>query len=175
MVSWRKGPDLFLQVASVLQKRRPDLAPHFVWIGGNSRDEDWARFRGDVAAAGLSGRVHLVPAVARPLEWMRALDIFVLTAREDAFPLACLEAASVGVPIVCFDSGGMIEFLTADRGVVVPFPDVEGFAEALGQLLDDPRRRRLLGEAARAEVCDSYDVSVGAPRIFEHLRSWARP
>src|SRR5205814_4023764 len=64
---------------------------------------------------------------ARP--YLRAGDVFLLSSREDPFPLVALEAAQCGLPILCFaDSGGMQEFVEGDAGYVVPAADVEAMA-----------------------------------------------
>jgi glycosyltransferase involved in cell wall biosynthesis len=167
VINWRKGPDLLLQLAGMLEE------VHFVWVGGGD-DEPSRRFRAEVSAAGLADRVHVVPVVAAPSDWVRWFDVFVLPAREDAFPLACLEAAAASRPIVCFDSGGMPEFVDADAGVVVPYPDVAGFAAAVSALLEDPGRRAAMGAAGRARVVAHHDVTVAAPKLHADLRRWCR-
>ena len=173
VVNWRKAPDLFLELAWRIARMPLDPTPHFVWVGGGHAD-DRARFREDIRAAGLEERVHLVSPVEDPLDWMRAFTVFVLPAREDAFPLACLEAASVSCPTVCFDSGGIPEFVESDAGVVVPYPDLDGFAMAVADLLCDPSRRAALGELARSRVWERHHVDVAAPALHSALTTWAR-
>lgn len=173
VVNWRKAPDLFLQLAWRIARLPIDPPPHFVWVGGGASDAR-ARFGDDIRAAGLEDRVHLVAPVEDPLEWMRAFSVFVLPAREDAFPLACLEAASVSCPTVCFDSGGIPEFVESDAGVVVPYPDLDRFALAVADLLRDPARRAALGEVARSRVWDRHHVGVAAPALHSALTTWAR-
>ncbi len=172
VVNWRKAPDLFLQMATLLLKRRRGRDAHFVWVGADA-DEPSRRFRADIDAAGLARRIHLVPSVADPLEWMRMFSVFVLPAREDAYPLACLEAASVGCPIVCFNSGGIPEFVGSDAGIVVPFPDVDALTDAVEGLITRPDRRASLGGVAARRVAFHHDVQVAAPRLHRDLLNWS--
>ena len=158
-----------MQVAKAAEAQAPDLPLHFVWIGGD--DQGYAaRLADEVARAGLAGRVHLPGRQSNPWDWFRLFDLFVLTSREDAFPLVCLENASVGNPVVCFDTGGMPEFVGPDEcGAVTDFPDVEAMAARVVSLARDADERRRRGERGEARVRERYDVSVCAPLWYEAM------
>ena len=162
---WGKGADLFVQVAREVCRRRPNA--YFAWIG-HATPELVVQFNHDVRLAGLGGRVFHTGAVARPADYFAAADAFVLTSREDSFPLVCLEAAALGKPIVCFaDAGGAPEFVEDDCGFVVPYLDVAGMAERLIFLFDSQECRFRMGAAARRKVTERHDVSVAGPKIAE--------
>jgi len=94
-----------------------------------------------------------------------------LVSREDPFPLVCLEAASLGKPIVCFDkAGGMPEFVEDDCGFIVPYLDTEAMAEKIIELIKNPELRQRLGERARKKVKERFDVEVQAPKIFSLIQ-----
>jgi glycosyltransferase involved in cell wall biosynthesis len=169
---WRKAPDLFLRVGWLIRRARPDLDLHLLWTGGDPDAPDRWQLDHEAAHLGLGDRTHFVPDVADPGAHLAAMDVFALTSREDAYPLAGLEAAAAGVPIVCFDTGGMPELVQGDAGAVVPYPDVDAFAAAVITLADEPDRRRKEGAIARQRVCDEHDVAVAAPRLWADLRSW---
>jgi glycosyltransferase involved in cell wall biosynthesis len=170
---WRKAPDLFVSVARRVIDTAPDA--RFVWLGGDDDAPASRAALADVERAGLTGRVEFVAHQDHPRDWFRLFDAFLLTAREDAYPLVCLEAASVGVPIVCFTSGGAPEFVRADAGVVVPYPDLDAAAAALLELRADPDRRRALGETGRARARAEHAVSVIAPRLVEEILAVTAP
>lgn len=52
-------------------------------------------------------------------DYLSAADGFVLTSREDPFPLVMIEAAALGKPIAAFNSGGVSEFLQPGMGAFV--------------------------------------------------------
>ena len=59
-----------------------------------------------------------------------SLDIFLLTSREDPFPLAAIDAGILGMPIFCFDKAtGIAEVV--DSSFVVPYLDVEEMANRI--------------------------------------------
>lgn len=162
---WRKGVDLFIQTARrVCQQGRNAF---FVWIGART-DQQVIGFEHDVHAAGLSERVMLKRSLPDPTDYIAAADVFLLTSREDPFPLVCLEAAALGKPIVCFaDAGGMPEFVEDDCGFVVPYLDVAKMADRVLRLLGSPECRAKMGTAARQKVTERHDIGVTAPRIME--------
>lgn len=174
VLGWRKGPDLFVSLAEALHRLAPDLDVHLVWIGGAAEDGDLDLFLAERDAAGLTATVHHLPERPDPWSEMAALDVFALTAREDAYPLACLEAASLGVPIVCFDAGGMREFVEPGGGAVVPYPDVDRLAAATVGLLRDPRARARAGQTVATRVAERHHPDVAAERVHASLRRWER-
>jgi glycosyltransferase involved in cell wall biosynthesis len=167
-LDWRKGPDLFVQIAGALKRTDQKREVHWVWVGGDLEDE-WARLgelRHDAARLGVGARVHFVGEQANPSEWFAGFDLFLLTSREDPYPLVALEAAASSIPIVCFaDAGGAPEFVEEDCGAVVPYLDVAAAADAIATLLGSDTARHTCGSRAQAKVRARHDVSVAAPRV----------
>ncbi len=173
LTHWRKAPDLFVQVARLVGDRHDGPAPHFVWVGGEAGGPELEPIRYDVEHAGLGDRVHFLGHHPDPIPWFRLFDVLLLPAREDAFPLVCLEAASIGVPIICFDNGGMPEFVgDGERGFVVPYPDLHAMADRTLELLADPAQRQRLGRAAQAKARAENGPDTGAAAIHRELERW---
>lgn len=169
LAHWRKAPDLFIRLAVRVIAAHPGVDVRFVWVGGDHSGREAAAFRADVARSGLGDRFVMVPHVDDPLEWFAAMDVFVLPAREDAFPLVCLEAAAQDVPVICFDNGGMPEFVGGsdeEYGAVVMYPDMTAMAAAIGALVADPDRRVRVGAAAGEHVRSTYDIGAVAPGLW---------
>jgi glycosyltransferase involved in cell wall biosynthesis len=163
--SWRKGTDLFIQLARAVCRQRSHA--YFAWIG-DSWPSDLAQLDHDVRLAGLTEKVRFTGAVLKPADYLAAADVFVLTSREDPYPLVCLEAAAVEKPIVCFaGAGGMPEFVEEDCGFVVPYLDIMAMADRVVRLLDSLECRVTMGAAARRKVTRRHDISQAAPRIME--------
>lgn len=177
----RKGVDLFLDVAARIRAHHPDLLPagapagvRFVWLGG--KDADVARARADADARGLADIVTFPGVIPGAEHLFTDLDVFLLTSREDPFPLVVLECACVGVPSIVFaDAGGAPEFVDADAGVRVPYLDTDAMADRLAALLQDPTARAALGATAARKVAARHDVRSAAPRLLELMRSACAP
>jgi glycosyltransferase involved in cell wall biosynthesis len=163
---WRKSPDLFIQVAALVRRLAPRAPIHFLWVGGALSFE----LRWDLERLGL-GNVTFVPHTDRALDYFTAMDAFALTSRVDPYPLVCLEAATLGKPILCFDgAGGMTEFVEDDCGFVVPYLELGTMAERIVSLEADRARARALGEAACRKVAARHDIQRAAPEIIELMR-----
>jgi glycosyltransferase involved in cell wall biosynthesis len=163
---WRKAPEVFVRVAQAARAVAPDVPWHFVWIGG----EDTGDLEALVERGGLGDLVSFLPHQPDPLAMIAAADVFVLPAREDAFPLVCVEAAGAGVPIVTFENGGAAELVRAGAcGEVAPFLDVPRIAERLAGLARDDERRRELGAAGRRFAADNLLIDQAGPRLRDAL------
>jgi glycosyltransferase involved in cell wall biosynthesis len=95
-----------------------------------------------------------------------ASDIFLLTSREDPFPLVMLEAASRSLPIVCFaNSGGAPEFVEKDAGLIVPDFNTDKMAEEVMRLLSLPELRSSMGKAGQQKILNRFTLEIGAPKL----------
>lgn len=177
-VVWGKAPDLFIGLAKAVNRRQPSANVHFVWVGAF-----WEGFAGitpraiehDVRGLGLEGHVHFIGSRANPLDYFHAFDVFAMVSREDAFPLVCLEVASLGTPILCFDyAGGTKEFVEDDCGFVLPYQDVDAMAEAVRMLSQRDDLRYEQGRRAAAKVRQRHDINSAAPRIVDIVESTLR-
>jgi glycosyltransferase involved in cell wall biosynthesis len=172
-LEWRKGPDLFVQMAAEV-RRRTRRPVQFVWLGGDAHGTEWERVRSDRDRAGAH-HVHFIGMQDDPLPWFAMADVFALTSREDPFPLVCLEAAAIGLPIVTYRNGGIVELLDdsgreAARGVVDHL-DVGAFADRVLDLLHDEQLRTTVAAQLRARVLAEHDVQVAAPKLFADLQA----
>ncbi|HXV87317.1 MAG TPA: glycosyltransferase family 4 protein, partial [Gemmatimonadales bacterium] len=90
----------------------------------------------------------------------------------DGLPNVIREAMALGTPVIASDVAGIPEALDDGRcGVLVPPRDVGALAGAIGQLLDDPVRRRSLASRARTRTEDQFDMWRNGARLAEVLRS----
>jgi glycosyltransferase involved in cell wall biosynthesis len=163
---WRKAPELLLHALWRARQQRPDLDLRLTWVGGDPASDDGRHLADEARRLGLADRLTHVAHTADPARLLAGADVLALPSREDAFPLAALEGAAAGLPVVAFASGGVAELVDAATGRVVPYPDVDALAAALVELAADAELRRALGAAGRERVRERHDVAVGAPRIW---------
>ena len=169
----RKGKDFFLQTALAFRRAASDVDAKFLWVGGDPDDEMESVFLSDLHAMGLDEWVIYVPQVENPLDYYSLFDVFLMTSREDPYPLVNIEAASLGIPIICFlDTGGSQEFISNGCGIAVPYGDASAMASTAAALCQDRERREHMGELAKARARE-HDVSVLSPRIVEILEKMA--
>ena len=171
MTDWRKAPEIWLRIAAELKDTLPKKNIRFTWLGGEHPDSAafWP-LEHEMQQLGLAGQVTFTGQVASTAATMSKFDVFVSTAREDAYPLACAEAISLGVVVVGFNSGGLAE-MAQESGcaVVLPYPKQQNITEVVAELLGDPDRRSRLGKQGIEFGRSQLDVSVIAPAVEDWI------
>jgi glycosyltransferase involved in cell wall biosynthesis len=111
-----------------------------------------------------AGRFHYLGEVPARTPVYSAFDLTLLCSRDEGlFPLTLVESLSLGVPIVATDVGGIRTCLEdgVHAAIVAKVPDddrdatpevVDAFEARVRALVDDPAKRRRLGEAGRART-----------------------
>lgn len=168
-LTWRKGYDLFVQVAAQVIGGTDDDV-HFVWVGDADSAEEWRRVRHEIAMLGLESRIHFVGPRPNAVPWVRAFDVLALTSREDPFPLVSLEAAFTRTPIVCFAGTGGTADLAAEGCVrAVPYLDVAAMAAGVRELLGGGAAVDALADRAHERVVREHGLEQVATRVAEVL------
>jgi glycosyltransferase involved in cell wall biosynthesis len=110
--------------------------------------------------------------VAKVWEVLGEADIFLLPSEDEGMPMAILEAASMGVPVVATPVGGIPEIAkNRVNGLLVPVGDVQALAEAIAELAGDPEKRTRMGEAGKAIWQQNYTEAAVWPRWEALYRS----
>ncbi|HZP77948.1 MAG TPA: glycosyltransferase family 4 protein [Pseudolabrys sp.] len=146
----RKGFDVL--VAALAQLPR-DLPWRLALVGDRTRDDATvAALDADIARHELTDRILCTGAVSNEqLEaFYRAADVFVLASRFEGYGMAFTEALARGLPLIGTTAGAIPQTVPAGAGVLVPPDDPKALAMALGELIENPRQRRALRDAARA-------------------------
>jgi glycosyltransferase involved in cell wall biosynthesis len=93
-----------------------------------------------------------IPHDAVP-EWLRSLDVFVLPSVTEGCPNILMEAMASGVPTIATRTGAM-EALVEDcvTGLLVPWGDSGALADALAEIIANPRLAKSLGTAGREKM-----------------------
>jgi glycosyltransferase involved in cell wall biosynthesis len=149
-----KQTRLFLETAQRIG--RDDAGALFVIAGDGE-------LRGELEAA---ARTLGIEQRTRFLGWRRdlptiyaATDVFLLTSRNEGTPVALIESLAAGVPAVSTDIGGVRDVIdSSDVGLLAPFGDADALAAAVGTLLADAPRRRMMGAIGRRAMLTRYTL-----------------
>jgi glycosyltransferase involved in cell wall biosynthesis len=170
--TWRKGKDLFVQLATLVRRRAPSRSFWFMWVGHEGDEEERRQLRHDVEKSGIGDTFCWTGEVANPLDYFACFDAFALVSREDPFPLVCLEAALLQKPIVCFSgAGGTSELVEEDSGFTVPYLDLNAMADKLLLLGQNEDLRQKMGACGAAKVRERFSLDVMAPRLHKVVQS----
>jgi glycosyltransferase involved in cell wall biosynthesis len=90
-------------------------------------------------------------------------DIYVSATRHEGFGLVFLEAMAVGLPIISYDNGGHIDFLSDHQsGFLVRLGDLNGLIQRIKVLSETAALRKQMGQWNRQHVEDYYIVRCAA-------------
>jgi len=137
-----KGPDIFCDTLERLARSYPVYAV----LTGPARGYVKKR----LAAAGIPFTHHYVEDFKQLYHYYHALDLYLVTSRNEGGPKSVLEAIASGVPLVT-TSVGIAPDLVKDgvNGRLCAAPDPEAIAEAAASLLNDAAQRAAVITAGR--------------------------
>jgi sugar transferase (PEP-CTERM/EpsH1 system associated) len=115
--------------------------------------EDTARGRSLADQVWFAGARNDVP------DLLRAMDVFVLTSRNEGISNTILEAMASAVPVVAGRVGGNPELVAdGETGLLYDPASPAGLAACLSDYAADPPRRGHDGLAARRRICDGFSL-----------------
>lgn len=146
-----KGVDTLIRAVAALQGSFPDLK--LIVIGdGDQRSELEA-----LAAAEAPGCVQFTGAVehADALRLLRSSTMLALASSYEGLSHVLLEGLAAGRPIIASDIDGNRELISSGvNGWLATPGDVDGFAEAMRNVLQDRERTIEIGLRNRAWACE---------------------
>lgn len=164
----RKGVDLFVDVGLKLLQTTPGFV--LVWVGHGDATM-MAAVHERLEGTGLERRFLFPGLVAKPDLYYAGADVFLMTSREDPFPMVVLEALDAEIPVVGFeDAGGFVELLRRGCGTLVSFGDTSAMAAAVTRLLADAGERTRVADAGRHVIDTEFDY-LSYTRALVHLAS----
>ena len=147
---YRKGVDLFVDVAKHMQNLKQDMDIYFIWIGSIEKTMI------PKVVNKIDKVIFLEPVKDLSLYYSGA-DIFLLTSREDPFPSVVLEAMNARLPVLAFeDAGGYIDIVSDDTGGLVKYKDTKKMAEKLISLLKNKELTIEKGDTGYELIKNNY-------------------
>jgi len=111
------------------------------------------------ASLGFGDRLKPAGSVADVPDFLRRLDVFLLTSDSEQHPNSLTEALACGVASIATRVGCVEELLDGGRcGRIVPPGDVEALTAALAEVLAGPSLRRQYTSAGREHVVAHYSL-----------------
>jgi glycosyltransferase involved in cell wall biosynthesis len=166
----QKAPEDYVRICASVARQRADV--HFVLVGTGPQQDLVDQ---EVRAGRLDGRFHQRPVLPGVAASLGQLDVFVLPSRFEGGPYTPLEAMRAGVPVVLSDVVGNRDVVISGvSGELRPVSDVDGLAEAVVALLDDPLRREAMVVAGRARLAARFDVEAMGRALSDLYRQVAR-
>lgn len=170
-VAPHKGYDMLARAARCVLDGAPDV--RFA-VAGALIDPHASQLRDQLAAQGVADRFALLGARTDIADLLAAADVFVHSARNEAFGRVLVEAMALGKPVVATRCGGPEEIVVDGKtGYLVAVDDWQTMAQKITTLLERRDLRQALGSAGRERARDDFSVAMHAERIQQVIASVA--
>jgi L-malate glycosyltransferase len=148
-----KRIDLLLETAARI---RPRESFKLVILAGG----DFKPFAAEVRRLGLEDRVVVRENVADIEAYLQAADLGLITSDTESFCLSILEAMCFACPSVATSVGGIPEVIADNvTGRLATAGNADALARAVESLIQDPARRRALGQAAQLRARENFSAA----------------
>jgi glycosyltransferase involved in cell wall biosynthesis len=157
-----KGLDVLLRAFAAARREVPALT---LELAGEGPLEHELRAQAPAGVTFLGRVAPIEPALERSA-------VVVVPSRGEGFGMVALEAAERGRAVVASSVGGLPEIVAdGETGLLVPNGDAEALERAIVGLVNDPRRVRAMGEAARRRALAEFRQERCTERIEELYRA----
>ena len=153
-----KRIDLLLETVSRI---RTSIGFKLLILAGDK----FAPFLPLVEQLGLTDRLFVRENVLQIEDYLQAADIGLYASENESFCLSILEGMFFSFPSIAPWVGGIPEVIEQQRtGLMVPFGATRIMAENIVELMQDPQRRRTMGELARLRAQKLFSAEAIIPQ-----------
>ena len=156
-----KQPEVALEVFATLAARHAHL--HLVYVGDGSERRSLERAIGELPP-GVAERAHMLGAREEMAPVLGELDCVLSSSHSEGLPVAMIEAAAAGLPVVSTAVGGVPEVVAHERTGLLG-EDATELAFHLDALVADPELGRAMGARARLRVEARHSARALADRL----------
>ena len=151
-----KGFDILIQTAHLLGQQLENV--HFLIVGdGQCKPE----LLDQVNALGVNKSVTFAGYQDHEtvLSFVKSSEIFIMPSRYEGTPIALLEAASLGIPVIASNVGGIPELVQDQvHALLVPPDDPQSLAQAVKRIINDKKLAETLSANAVERIKEKFNI-----------------
>jgi starch synthase len=154
-----KGIPLLLEAARLVVQKFPGA--RFIFAGSSHPTLPKEDVDAMIRSYSLQNHVEQLGHVSQQglIRLYRKAALCVIPSHYESFGLVALEAMACGIAVVATRVGALPEVIeNGSTGLLVPPGDPNDLAEAISELLADPRKRARMGEAGSARARGKYSI-----------------
>jgi len=164
-VDAKKGLELLLPAFAKVRQELPGTS---LVLAGSGDPNFIGRLKAQAASLEIESAVLWAGFLTGSEKWaaLADADVFVLPSHSENFGIAVVEAMAAGIPVVVSDQVGIHrEITTANAGLTVS-RDIEGLADSLIKLLNDPAECRLKGLNGKRLARTEYSLDAVTRKLI---------
>lgn len=126
-----------------------------------------------IEALGLQDQIELTGplTITQLADLYRNADILVNPSLSESFGMSLIEALACATPVIATRTGGMTEIVEKTGGAVLAEPDdVASLADALATLINNPEKRKALGQTGREKVAELFSWDSVTGQLHQHYQ-----
>ena len=164
----KKGLDLLLPAFLKVHESLPNA----ILILAGPDDGYQSEAENFIRKNNFENKVKLVGMLTDTLkkEALSDADLFVLPSYSEGFSIAVLEAMTSKVPTLVSDRVGFGDYIKRCESSYLTPLNVDGVAQGLLKILQDPEYSKMLVKRAYAMVTENFDIKVVANQLLEEYK-----
>ena len=152
-MTWRKGPDIFINILKEIKQNFNLENIYFIWLGGSNEVYWLSNLKEEINSLGLNEHIKFLSEVQDTSNFYNAIDVYISTAREEPFGLTILEAGANSKPCLAFEgTGGPQEILSNKKGILIPYGDTNRAAKEIIKLKEIPLHKEKYSNSIKDAV-----------------------
>jgi glycosyltransferase involved in cell wall biosynthesis len=163
-LSTQKRVDWLLKSWARVTNQKPGAT---LWVIGDG--ENLEPLEAQAKSLSLGRSCSFLGAQPDGLSFIAAADIVAVVSEYESMGRVAAEAHALGKPVIAFDADAVRDVVTDGvNGRLIPLGDVESYARALTQMIDQPDLRQRLGHGGRV-TSNRFAPDLIIPRIERAL------
>jgi len=157
-----KNQSMMLKAFKLFLQKRPDS---YLLMVGDGPDKDLLVNLVDEYEIGT--RVIFTGFIDVPLNYLGAMDLFLLSSHTEGTSMTLLESMSLQIPAVATEVGGNPEIISQNvTGRLTKPGDETSFANAMAELAESSQLRNDMGEKASEKFAEKFSAKVMKQHYF---------
>ena len=169
----RKGFDKVIESLPRVFTESPDL---YYFLAGDGEDKERLEKIKDNLKPEQKKRIVFLGKISETEKWtwLDLADIFIMPARKinndfEGFGIVYLEANLVETPVIGGKSGGVVDVISRENGILVDPRDTRQISESILKLAQDKNFREKLGKQGRDRAIQQFSWQKKAGEIYNYL------
>lgn len=168
VLSDQKNQLEILRAQNILKEREIEIETYFI---GSKKEEYYNFMRRYVEEHQLLGMVHVVGHRSDVFGVLKAMNLGVVAARDEAFGRVTIEYMLMHMPVVVSDSGANPELIEEGKtGMIYPLGDAERLADCIENYVKRPELLQSQGDAAAKVAKENFSAEKNAELIYEQIK-----
>ncbi len=168
----RKGLDLLVKMWQKLNERSLPFESRLLFFGYGNEAEEFRQLLDSAQIPTIKWFAEFSNDRQQIAEFLSLGDVYVFASRHEGFPVAPIEAMSIGLPLLATDVSGISDILEAGEesgGIVVGWEDVEALTNNLERFFLDDELCLKMGRKAGQRVVEAFSKEQVGLQLKEFL------